>query len=147
MVRVPGLQGMSGGYYYFKSQPSENKHVDVYNVQTWVDGLFSKIAFEYHERFPNAELLVVTDASLADGGLYDYKNTWSPPHRTHRIGTDIDVRSKSIPEINRKEFETIVCKNYGLPYLEARGLDNEHYHLFFFPYTSTVAGYCKDGAL
>jgi len=134
MVRVPGLQGMSGDYYNFKTQPFENKHTEVYNVQSWVDGLFNKIAFEYHKRFPDAELLVVTDASLADGGLYDYQNTWRPPHRTHRIGTDIDVRSKNILERNRYIFESIVCDNYGLPRLEFAGQGNEHYHLYFYPY-------------
>lgn len=142
-VKVPGLTGLGGGYYSLKTQPSSNKHTDVYNVQLWVNGLFNDIAYLYNTNFPDDEMLVVTDASLALGGLYDFRNTWNPPHNTHRIGTDIDVRSKNIPDDNREEFEKIVCKNYGFPYLEAEGLDNEHYHLFFFPYR-IMGGYCQE---
>ena len=94
-------------------------------------------------------MLVVTDASLAYGGLYDYQNTWAPPHKTHRVGTDIDVRSKNIPKKdsqrkvdNRQEFESIVCRNYGYPKLEFPGQVNEHYHLYFFPYKN-VGKLCK----
>jgi hypothetical protein len=87
-------------------------------------------------------MLVVTDASLAWGGLYDYKNTWSPPHKTHRIGTDVDVRSKNIPDNNREEFEKIACKNYGFPSLEYEEQTNEHYHLYFLPYNTDIVEFC-----
>ena len=140
-VQVPGLQSLSGGYYFLKCEiepcPSY-KHEDFYNVQSWVNGLFNKIAYSYYQKFPTAQLLVVTDASLAYGGLYDYRNTWAPPHKTHRVGTDIDVRSKNIPNGKQRDaFESIVCANYGLPKLEFPGQASEHYHLFFLPYKST----------
>ena len=151
-VQVSGLQSLSGGYYFLKCEiepcPSY-KHEDFYNVQAWVNGLFNKIAYSYYQKFPTAQLLVVTDASLAYGGLYDYQNTWAPPHKTHRVGTDIDVRSKNIPKKdsqrkvdNRQEFESIVCRNYGYPKLEFPGQVNEHYHLYFFPYKN-VGKLCK----
>ena len=82
-------------------------------------------------------------ASLPWGGLYDYMNRWSPPHNTHRIGTDIDVRSKNIPEgKNRELFERFVCRNYGFPDLEFPGQLNEHYHLYFMPYSANIVGLC-----
>lgn len=71
----------------------------------------------------------------------------SPPHTYHRIGTDIDVRSKNIPESNRKEFEKIVCKNYGFPDLEYEGQANEHYHLYFFPYDPSIGRFCEKGPI
>ncbi|MBI4822855.1 MAG: putative metal-binding motif-containing protein [Nitrospirae bacterium] len=134
-VKVQGLAGLGGGYYQLKPTPIGYGHVDFYNVQSWVKGLFDSIAELYHKRFPSAPLLVVTDASLEWGGLYDYKNTWTSPHNTHRIGTDIDVRSKNIPiGINRNAFKRFVCRAAGFPYLEYLGQDNEHYHLFFYEY-------------
>lgn len=143
-VKVPGFISLGGGYYSLKTQSSDNKHTGVYNVSPWVKGLFDRIALTYNQKFPNNEMLVVTDASLAWGGLYDFKNTWNPPHNTHRIGTDIDVRSRNIPEgKNRELFERFVCRNYGFPDLEFHGEDNEHYHLYFLPYNSTVGSLCK----
>jgi hypothetical protein len=137
-VKVPGLTELAGGYYNLKcdiQSCSGYNHKDFYNVQLWVKSLFDIIAEKYHEKFPQVELLVATDASLTYGGLYDYKNTWASPHNTHRIGTDIDVRSKNIAAgQRRKDFERFVCDNYGLPKLEFSGSDNEHYHLYFFPY-------------
>ena len=141
-VRVPGFVSLGGGYYSLKTQPSDNKHTGVYNVSSWVRGLFNRIAAIYNQRFPDDGTLVVTDASLAWGGLYDYMNTWSPPHNTHRIGTDIDVRSWNIPDNNREEFEKIVCINYGFPKLEFPGQSNEHYHLYFFPYNADIVDPC-----
>lgn len=147
-VKVPELGSLGGGAYSLKCDAqdcSDYKHSNFYNVASWVKGLFGKIATAYHEKFPNASSLVVTDASLLWGGLYDYKNTWAPPHNTHRIGTDIDVRSKAIPDKNKSKFEEFVCSNYGFPKLEYEGLPNEHYHIYFFPYNATTAGYCDGG--
>jgi hypothetical protein len=86
----------------------------------------------------------VTDASLAWGGLYDYKSTWKKPHTFHREGTDVDIRSTSISEDNREKFESIVCRLGGYPNLEFAGQTNEHYHLYFRPYSATITNYCQD---
>jgi hypothetical protein len=136
-VWIKGLAPLGGENYLLKCEIegcAGYKHENFYNVQPWASSLFNNIASSYSQKFPTSQLLIVTDASLAYGGLYDYQNTWVPPHKTHRIGTDIDVRSKNIPENNRSKFENIVCDNYGSPKLEYPGQDNEHYHLYFFPY-------------
>lgn len=150
-IKVPWLEPLSGEYFSLKcdiepANCSDYKHTDFYNVQSWVGSLFNIIAEEYNKSFSSDEMLVVTDASLAWGGLYDYKNTWNPPHNTHRIGTDIDVRSKNIPEDNRDEFEKIVCENYGFPKLEFSGKPNEHYHLYFLPYDADKVDLCIEDA-
>ncbi len=150
-IKVPWLEPLSGEYFSLKcdiepANCSNYKHTDFYNVQSWVNSMFNEIAYEYQEKFPNDEMLVVTDASLARGGLYDYKNTWDTPHTYHRIGTDIDVRSKNIPKDNRDEFKQIVCDNYGFPKLESPGKDNEHYHLYFLPYNPDIVENCVKDA-
>lgn len=149
-VRILGLESLSGAYFFLKCE-IENcvgyRHTNFYNATPGVNSLFSNIASTYYQQFPTDQLLVVTDASLAWGGLYDYKDTWAPPHTYHRIGTDIDVRSKNIPESNRKEFEKIVCKNYGFPDLEYEGQANEHYHLYFFPYDPSIGSFCGEGPI
>jgi len=150
-IKVPWLEPLSGEYFSLKcdiepANCSDYKHTDFYNVQSWVNSIFYRIAYEYQEKFPNDGTLVVTDASLAWGGLYDYMNTWDTPHTYHRIGTDIDVRSKNIPEDNRDEFEKIVCENYGFPKLESPGKPNEHYHLYFLPYDADKVDLCIEDA-
>ena len=144
-IKVSSLVSLGGGDYKLKKMGSDYGHEDMYSAQSWVKSAFGRIAAAYHKKFPKASLLVVTDASLPQGGLYDYKKTWKPPHKTHRIGTDIDVRSWNIKgKKNREEFEWYACKNGGFPMLEAPGKTNEHYHIFFAPYSSRAAKYCKD---
>lgn len=146
-IKVPWLEPLSGEYFSLKcdiepANCSNYKHTDFYNVQSWVGSLFNIIAEEYNKKFQNDEMLVVNDASLAWGGLYDFKNTWNPPHTYHRLGTDIDVRSWNIPSKNRRKFEEFVCENYGFPDLEFPGRLNEHYHLYFIPYNANIVGLC-----
>jgi hypothetical protein len=115
------------------------QHQNYYFVWPWVKGTFEKIAEEYRDEFPNSPRLVVNDASLAWGGLYDVENNWWPPHRTHRFGMDIDIRTRDgdLPQENRDVFEDIVCNNGAFPYPEG------HYHLFFFPYLYVNYTLCK----
>ncbi|HAR41400.1 MAG TPA: hypothetical protein DCS07_02015 [Bdellovibrionales bacterium] len=152
-VKVPALAPLSGGPYTFKcfgnsSEPScpggGYGHTSFYSVQSFVDEDMFAIASAYSGTFPGAPLLTVTDASLSWGGLYDYKNTWTNPHRFHREGTDIDIRSTSIPDDNQETFESIVCRLGGFPNLELAGLPNEHYHLYFHTYSSAISSYCQD---
>jgi len=36
-------------------------------------------------------ILSINDISLPRGGLFDYEETWNPPHAEHRTGTDADI--------------------------------------------------------
>ena len=38
-------------------------------------------------------ILRINDMSLELGGIYDYNNTWAPPHDDHREGMDVDISS------------------------------------------------------
>jgi hypothetical protein len=155
-VWVPGLVQLTGNndyelkcdrYPYSESCPQNGyKHADFYRVLRWVRNVFEDIAADYGQEYPDGPALVVNDGSLKWGGLYDFTNSWKTPHNTHRIGSDIDVRTRDgdLPLENRKDFEDIVCENYGFPFLEAEGTGNEHYHLFFYPYELSVLNHCTE---
>jgi hypothetical protein len=97
----------------------------------------------YRQRFPNDPVLHLNDASLERGGLFDIQypgrgaTWWTTPHKTHRFGTDIDIRaniaSGAIPAANFKIFEGFVkrvgassCPSVGPGY---RNTSNQHYHV------------------
>ncbi|MBI3556059.1 MAG: hypothetical protein HY074_07335, partial [Deltaproteobacteria bacterium] len=151
-VQVPNLSPLSGDSYTFKCTLDPNnsgcpgggyEHESFYNVISSVNGQMSSIGVAYDAKFPNAPSLIVNDASLGWGGLYDFTNSWAPPHKYHRQGTDIDVNSKTVPDDNSDKLEDIVCKNGGFPKLEQEGTANEHYHLYFYVYGSTkISTFC-----
>lgn len=109
----------------------------------------------YRETFPSDPVLHLNDASLERGGLfdiyYDYvdKNSvrhernaegwWILPHKTHREGTDIDIRANhlpgAIPPRNFRKFELLVDQ-IGATRNPSRtnwpayiGTPNQHYHV------------------
>lgn len=146
-VKVPGLIPMSGGPYSLKcsiEDCSTYNHDNFYSVLPFVDVNMSVIGVAYRAAFPTADPFVVTDASLEWGGQYDYNDTWAMPHLYHRIGTDIDVRGRSIPDDNRRKFKNIVCKLGGFPKLEKKGKPNEHFHIYFSAYNSKIFTYCQN---
>ena len=103
-----------------------------YSVTTAVNADMSKIGSDYSGAVPDDPELVITDASLAWGGLYDFTNSWAPPHKFHRQGTDIDVRR---PPISDEDiFQKVVCKNGGYPLPE----NTAHFHLFFYDYADSA---------
>jgi len=97
----------------------------------------------YRQRYPNDPVLHLNDASLERGGLFDIQypgrgtTWWTPPHKTHRFGVEIDIRANSlsgaIPATNFKVFEGFVkrvgastCPSAGPGYINT---SNQHYHV------------------
>ena len=81
----------------------------------------TEIAQRYFER--TKRILSVNDLSLPDGGLFDFKNTWSPQHNTHRTGTDADInrtdgggvkeiagRMKTLKELLQRRLRAARCR-------------------------------------
>jgi hypothetical protein len=70
---------------------------------------------------------VITDASLEWGGLHDIGDApWMNPHKGHRAGTSMDVRSSSMDDARKVTFE-LACSRARLRcILEG---NPEHYHL------------------
>lgn len=128
-VGVSGLTVLGGGAYDLKRATAT--HPSSYWATPGTYLLMDVIARDYQGTFPNNPILTVTEGSLQAGGLFDYQNTWTPPHKAHREGRNVDVRSHGIPEDNRDEFEKIASENGAKPKLEFPGQLNEHYHLTF----------------
>ncbi len=48
----------------------------------------------------------VTAISLPQGGLFDFRTEWTPPHRSHRFGNDADI---GIRELTRRQRAALVA--------------------------------------
>jgi hypothetical protein len=103
-VRVIGLIPLEGGgNYMFVGDPSghENRFNGVPGFVGAIEALADSLAI-FAARIPTLPTaerptgvfpssLGVNDLSLGDGGLFDYKQTWAPPHENHRVGDDADI--------------------------------------------------------
>lgn len=52
------------------------------------------LAAIYHDKYPNLPLIRYNDISLPNGGLFDVKGTWTTSHQLHRLGQNIDIRTR-----------------------------------------------------
>jgi hypothetical protein len=76
-------------------------------------------------------LLRVNDASLALGGLFDINNNWRTPHRTHRVGGDVDigfsgVRNGVCTEYDRLQLQREIVRSTRNDPVE----EGDHFHAF-----------------
>jgi len=49
----------------------------------------------------DAPTIRINDFNLEHGGLYDFRDNWRNPHRTHRLGNDIDISRSVLINGNR----------------------------------------------
>lgn len=95
-VRIAGIEQLSAGANYILigsfGQPGvTSKHVqNHYGTSVLVQRIIG-LANDYAKKFPG-EKLAINDMSLEEGGLFDISNNWKPPHKSHRFGTDVDIR-------------------------------------------------------
>ena len=138
-VKVAGLSPIPASQFYALSEPiggggfksvgaSDSHHSNHYLTATASTELW-RIAAQYHfeQRFKLAgniapPVLYLNDASLAWGGLFDIKNSWSNPHVEHRRGGSIDVRANgasfgSIPDVNIEKVEGFLARTTGIDFL------------------------------
>lgn len=104
-----------------------------YGKSPFLDSL-KQLALDYGGRWNRN--LAYNDSSLEWGGIFDISGNWSPPHSTHREGTNQDVRANgglsSIPfdAAIRQWFVERVTQLFGqAPLHESAGTSNEHYHI------------------
>lgn len=93
------------------------------------------IAAQYKREFPRNPNLNYNDMSLPFGGLFDWKDTWAPPHKTHRFGYQIDINLSSVPVADRTRLQEIFVANQARWIIEGEPL---HYHLDFTPKESPL---------
>ena len=76
-----------------------HNHYAIADVRTNIQS----IATAYHQQFPDEVVLQINDMSLLYGGRFDINGLWSgnSDHQYHRQGTDVDIRSTSIPDDDR----------------------------------------------
>lgn len=89
-IAIPRLQPLpNSSEYHITVRGGTDTHPDgTWGTSDTINKL-EKIAKEYFNR--SGRILSVNDLSLPDGGLFDLKADWSPPHKTHRTGTDADI--------------------------------------------------------
>lgn len=131
VVMVNGLSALSwdGAYHRF----SDQAHTRHGNINNYVNPSFSAnllAAFaDYAALYDGAQLprfivdpqtgvletkFVINDASLEWGGLLDSGSPeWANPHRLHRTGEDVDVRSRVFNYDRERRFMRI-CRERSL---------------------------------
>jgi len=87
-VRIGGL-GPLGGGPFLNLQPSDfHGSENHFGSGAMVQKIIS-LGLAYN--FDTGESLRILNMSLPNGGLFDVMGDWSPPHKSHRKGTSVDV--------------------------------------------------------
>ncbi len=137
-----GIKGLVSLYetHLYKLVGSDDTHPNNHYLTPAATGSVVWLAELYRARFPNDPVLYLNDASLERGGLFDIKHDrrtqwWTPPHKTHQRGIDIDVRANefvhadSIPHRNYFDFEEIAIKVGCSADMHSEFTRNQHYHM------------------
>ncbi|HXG37993.1 MAG TPA: hypothetical protein VNL36_04390 [Bacteroidota bacterium] len=98
-ISVAALTELTGSSFDLKHIENEvqRKHPRPYWVVPGIDLSLELIATGYNRLFPDGPRLVATDASLQNGGRYEIHGNWTHrSHFYHRIGLDVDLRSRDI---------------------------------------------------
>lgn len=145
-VRVPGLVELTSGQNYeligapdnnsgtndpCRLPPGSNHYSNHWGVPSLTNAVKS-IAADYDSLYPGTKLRI-NDMSLENGGLFDFKNNWSPPHKSHRTGTNADIGFKAIgpngeckEDLNLRDLRQRIFKATQVdPYKEP-----DHFHIY-----------------
>lgn len=126
-VMVPGLQVNTASDMHDNSNGNAS-------IAT-IDGLgalaeeFAAILFAQNQVAPPVR---ITALSLPEGGLFDFRNEWRPPHISHRFGDDADVGIHELSRAQRRAL-AIALAAAGFTTPEAAASPNvptaNHWHL------------------
>lgn len=134
-VQVDGLSPMPSSNLYVFVGAVPGFHTDNHYLMPLASDVALELARQYHAKFPASPLLHYNDTSLRLGGVLDicigkettpgcssqcqlqpngisYTCSWSAPHKEHRRGSVVDVRSNNdvstaIPAANFQGFKNI----------------------------------------
>jgi hypothetical protein len=142
-VGIKNLQPLQADPSYVLIQPNaDQNHPSNQYVTNTTQRKIRSLATDYHNWFPNDSLLHLNDASLVRGGLFDLGANWSSQprgHKTHSLGTDIDVRAnefyhdpnESIPSSNYVDLMNTIAPDNGCDaQIHSGATPNEHFHLY-----------------
>lgn len=105
-------------------------HNDIYYVRPGIDRLTYSLGTHFARL--DTRTLFITAASLEFGGLYDINNDYSPPHNTHRIGTDVDLDAG---DNNEGTFRKIIRAGFEARLAPCEIHDKTHVHCYGYVYT------------
>lgn len=120
-VEVPGLTSLpSGADYNLIGATSE--HTDNHYVLPQFATSIASYANDFFTQF--SQKLDYNDASLIMGGLFDISGGWSPPHKSHREGEDIDLRTITLSN-SQRNFLILKAPKLGIKIIQ----EGNHWHL------------------
>jgi hypothetical protein len=122
-VAVPGLMALTGGVGITLTGSSSTHPVNHCGLPALITRI-QQLASQFHGKF--GKNLFVNDMSLPDGGMYDFKNTWAPPHITHREGKTVDINSTSMSQAEKDFFRAAAL---SLGFAVTLETNPEHWHL------------------
>ncbi len=88
-VKVKDLESFSSPTPYYQLTGSKPAHTANHFGLHSTDDSMGHVADDYY--IGTGALLGINDMSLEGGGLFDIDANWSPPHRSHRKGTSVDI--------------------------------------------------------
>lgn len=129
-VRVAGLEELAEGENYdlvgsFGEPGVTSQHIGNHYGTPALNAMLVRLADDHAAAFPG-EVLQYNDMSLVGGGLFDLGNNWVRPHRDHRFGRNLDLRTIVIPAQNRRALRQLILDG-GFRLLEE--LNPPHWHL------------------
>ncbi len=110
-IRIEGLQDLpASGDHHVVVRGGTASHPQGTSATPKTIETFEEIAEKYF-LLTDGRRLSVNDISLPGGGLFDVDGTWSPPHVSHRIGTDVDINRADGGGVLRNCTQDIYLRN------------------------------------
>ena len=123
LVEITGVTGMflTGADTYHRA---EDNHWVTATTKSRIETLASLYYAEFNEN------LVVNDGSLRYGGLYDYDETWAPPHIEHREGENMDIYPTQPDSTNSPKWLFLMreIREFGSSFADKRNTVRPHLH-------------------
>ena len=122
LVEITGTPAMT-----LTGHESDDFHLapDIHWVTSTTKSRIGSLAALYYAEY--SEKLKVNDGSLRYGGLYDYNETWAPPHWGHRDGKNVDVYPTA-PDSSKWEFLKDKIEELGSTFIDKSKVSPKHLH-------------------
>ena len=124
--RHDGLVEITGGTGIFLTgQDAYHRAGDIHWVTPTTKTRIASLAKLYYAEYN--ENLIVNDGSLRYGGLYDFNESWAPPHWGHRDGKNVDIYPTTVSDAKWK-FLIRKIDELGSTYINKINTNAPHLH-------------------
>ena len=127
--RHDGLVEITGGTGMFLTgQDTYHRAEDIHWVTSTTKSRIETLASLYYAEYN--ENLKVNDGSLRYGGLYDFEETWAPPHIEHREGKNMDIYPTQPDSTNSPKWLFLMreIRKFGSSFADKRKTTRPHLH-------------------